>query len=285
VPDRSGSDPALPPRAVRRALAPLLVDPAATAVLSDFDGTLSPIVDDPDDARPLPGAAPLLARLADRFGTVAVVSGRPVSFLLDHLSSTEGAAGTGHRTGGGAVPHFVGLYGLEHSTPDGRVVPDPVAAEWRPVVDATVARLRAAAPEGAFVEPKGLAVTVHWRTVPGAAWASGAVRDEEERTGLQVHPGRRNLELRPPSAIDKGSVVARLLEGRRAACYFGDDLGDLPAFAALAHAARRGMATVAVAVADEESPAEVLEAADLIVQGPDEAFAALYWLAESPPVG
>jgi trehalose 6-phosphate phosphatase len=142
-------------------------------------------------------------------------------------------------------------------------------------------RLRSGAPAGALVESKGLAVTVHWRTAPAAeSWASAAVAAESERTGLEPHPGRCSLELRPPLATDKGSVTERLLEGCSAACYLGDDLGDLPAFAALAQAATVGRtATVAVAVADDESAPAVLEAADLVLHGPVEAFAALNWLA------
>lgn len=273
--------PGLPALSVRRRLAPLLVDPGTTAIVSDFDGTLAPIVDLPDSARPLPGAGDLLASLAGRFGTVAVVSGRPVSFLAEHLAAR-------HRRddGGEPAPQLVGLYGLyglEHSTPDGRTSPDPEAEPWRSVIDGSVTRLRAGAPVGVVVEAKGLAVTVHWRTAVGAeAWASTAVGAEAERTGLRPHPGRRSLELRPPLAVDKGSVLRRLIEGRTAACYFGDDLGDLPAFAALAEVSgQAGMTTVSVAVADEESPPEVLEAADVVLRGPAEAFAVLEWLADS----
>lgn len=175
----------------------------------------------------------------------------------------------------------MGLYGLEVATEDGRIVPDPEATHWRPVVDEVVDRLRSGAPAGALVESKGLAVTVHWRTAPSAEpWATEAVAAEATRTGLQPHAGRCSLELRPPLAIDKGSVTAHLLEGRSAGCYLGDDLGDLPAFAALSRsAADRGTATVAVAVADDESAPEVLDAADIVVRGPSEAFAALSWLA------
>jgi trehalose 6-phosphate phosphatase len=275
-----GSGPAPPPREVRRLLAPLLADPPRTAIVSDFDGTLSPIVDHPADARPLPGSGALLRQLAHRFGLVAVVSGRPVSFLIEHLAT----AGPGDGASGGAGPKFIGLYGMEQSSADGTTVPHPDAVAWRPVLDAATDRLRAGAPDGAFVESKGLAVTVHWRTARAAeSWASTAIRDEVERTGLQAHAGRRSLELRPPLSIDKGTVLERLLEGRTAACYFGDDLGDLPAFAALAEASRRrGIVTVSVAVADDESPPQVLEAADVVVRGPGQAVAALHWLAEAP---
>ena len=245
--------------------------------MSDFDGTLSPIVDRPEQARPLPGVAQLLVRLARRFGTVAVVSGRPAAFLVEQLSVPGEPVGED-----GGTPRFVGLYGLERASADGRVVPDPHAAPWRPVVDETVARLRAGAPPGALVEAKGLAVTVHWRTAPEvASWAAAAVAAEAERTGLVPHPARQSLELRPPLTVDKGSVVRSLVDGSTAACYFGDDTGDLPAFEALADLAdTRGMATVSVAVADEESPSAVLEAADLVLGGPEEALEVLAWLAD-----
>jgi hypothetical protein len=128
---------------VRRALAPLLVDPAATAIVSDFDGTLSPIVDRPDDARPLDGTAELLVALSRRFKTVAVVSGRPVSFLVEHLTERASVPDPGE-----ASPLFVGLYGLEVATADGRIVPDPEAEGWRPVIDEVAGRLRSGAPAG-----------------------------------------------------------------------------------------------------------------------------------------
>lgn len=272
--------PRPPSLEVRRALAPLLVDPAATAIVSDFDGTLSPIVGRPDEARPEAGAVEVLAVLARRFRLVAVVSGRPVAYLVEQLATSGAGAGPD-----APAPHLVGLYGLEEATGDGTITPEPEAAQWRRVIDGAVSRLRSGAPPGALVEAKGLAVTVHWRTAPDAeSWAEAAVGAESERTGLRSHRGRMSLELRPPLAIDKGSVVRRLLDGCTAACYLGDDLGDLPAFAALADATTEsGTATVAVAVADDESPPEVLEAADVIVRGPGQAVAALEWLAQANP--
>ena len=55
--------------------------PGRTALFTDFDGTLAPIVTDPATARPAPGAIEALARLAGRYRRVAVVSGRPLEFL------------------------------------------------------------------------------------------------------------------------------------------------------------------------------------------------------------
>jgi trehalose 6-phosphate phosphatase len=252
-------------------LDPLVVDPGATALITDFDGTLSPIVEDPASARPLDGVPDLLDRLSRRFGVVAVVSGRPARFLVEHLLP-YGAGKTRVR--------LVGLYGMEEVGPDGSARLSAGAEPWLPVaVDAAV-RLQADAPVGVLVEGKGAVVTVHWRRAPGAEnWVTGRVAEEALRSGLVPHPGRASIELRPPLDIDKGTVVRQLTAGCRAACFLGDDLGDLPAFAALARRAHEdGTDVVGVVVRDVETPPEVVAAADLVVDGSKGARAVLSWL-------
>jgi trehalose 6-phosphate phosphatase len=256
------------------ALAPLLDDPAATAILTDFDGTLAPIITDPAAVRPLPGAGPTLNQLSDRFGMVAVVSGRPVSFLADQLRPA-------------ARLLLVGLYGLERSEGPGEVVTAPGAEEWRRVVEGSVARLESGAPVGVSVEGKGLTVTVHWRRDPARAETAIALAEAEAAaTGLEAHRGRMSIELRPPLAIDKGSVTAGLIEDYAAAGFLGDDLGDLPAFAALDRASHtRGTFTVKVAAIDDESSPAMAAAADVVVGGPQGARAVLDWLADRASAG
>jgi trehalose 6-phosphate phosphatase len=261
-------------------LAPLLEHPATTAIMTDFDGTLSALVDDPTGARPLDGAAEVMAQLARQFGVVAVVSGRPVSFLMEHLADSGSVTSPGAAAGGGpgGALQFVGLYGLEWWRGDG-ILTNADAAGWRSTVEEVATRLQTLAPAGATVEPKGLAVTLHWRTAPEAEpWAVAAGEQEAERTGLEIHPGRMSLELRPPVAVDKGTVVRQLAAGCSAAGYLGDDLGDLPAFAALAG---EPMATVSVAAVDGESDPRVVAAADVTVSGPAGALEVLRWLARA----
>lgn len=276
-PRRTGR--AVPPPEVRAALAPLLVRPATAAVLTDFDGTISPIVTNPHEARPLEGTGSVLAALARRFAEVAVVSGRSVPFLAEHLG-IDLAADPDHRV------RLVGLYGLEQSWDGGPITRDPAAAAWQPAIDAAASILRRDAPSGVLVEPKGLAVTVHWRRAPEAeGWVADAVAAEVARSGLRAHPGRFSVELRPPLDIDKGSVIRDLTGSCSAACYFGDDLGDLPAFAALAAMRSGAVHTVSVAVLDAESDPAVAEAADVTVTGQGEALDALAWLAEAATGG
>jgi trehalose 6-phosphate phosphatase len=233
--------------------------PDETAVVTDFDGTLSPIVDDPAAAAPLPEVVDALHGLAARFHRVAVVSGRPVSFLRDRLELDR-------RPPSGLI--VSGLYGLEWLS-HGVERADPTAVGYRSVIEEVAARAEAAAPPGVGVERKGLSVTLHVRTGPQhLAWARSWVDATAHTTGLAVHPGRMSFELRPPVDVDKGTVVGEVVDDCRAACFLGDDLGDLPAFDALDRLAASGGRVVRVAVRSDEAPAELIERADLLVDGP-----------------
>lgn len=243
-------------------LVPLAGEPKRAAVLTDFDGTLAAIVPDPDAAKPLPGATALLGRLAEVFGTVAVVSGRPVSFL---------AAQVGRHAPGVVL---AGLYGLERIE-RGRVRLDDRALPWVGPVGEAAKAAESEAPDGVGVEPKGASLTLHWRRAPDAArWAEDFARTWVERTGLALQPGRMALELRPPVAVDKGVVVEELAGASSSACFAGDDLGDRVAFAALDRLERRGVAVARIAVSGLECPAELQAAADIVLPGPD-AFLSL----------
>jgi len=238
-------------------LEPLRRDPARSAVLVDFDGTLSPIVDRADQARPLPGVAEVLDELAASYAVVAVVSGRPVEYLARHVPSSV---------------QMHGLYGLESSV-DGRVARHPSADAWAPIVDAAAEIAKRSGLEALEVEHKGLSLTLHFRTHPEdeavvRSWAEA----EAERTGLVVRPAKMSLELHPPLAIDKGSVVVELAAALDAACFLGDDVGDLPAFDALDRLAGTGVSTLKVAVATTDTAGAVLERCDLVVAGPDGAL-------------
>ena len=243
-------------------LRPLLDESAASAVLTDFDGTLAPIVDDASSAVPLPGVVEVLARLTARFGRAGVISGRPVSFLVDRL---------------GPDLWLSGLYGLERWG-DGGPIEVAEAERWRPVV--AEARERAGEELGGVIEDKGLSLTLHFRTRPERAgevrrWAEA----ESARSGLAVREARASLELHPPVETDKGTEVESAAEGMAAACFFGDDLGDVAGFVALDRLAAKGTETVRVAVNSDEAPAELMSRADVVVDGPSGALSVLEELA------
>ena len=204
----------------------------------------------------------VLHRLAERYAVAGVISGRPVSYLVGHL---------------GEDLWLSGLYGLE-TLDHGRLVEAPQAEEWRPVVEGSVARARAAV--GDVVEPKGLSLTLHFRTAPERGPAIRAWAEEEAtRTGLVVRPAKASVELHPPLKANKGTVVESAAAGLAAVCFLGDDVGDLPAFDALDRLAGAGVHAVKVAVSTEEAPQEILERADVVVDGPPGALAILERLA------
>jgi trehalose 6-phosphate phosphatase len=235
----------------------LRADPSRTALLLDFDGTLAAIVDDPEAARPLAGVPEVLADLARTYGRVAVVSGRPVAFLVEHLPPEL---------------DLVGLYGLERRI-GGMLVEDPVAAAWRSTVDEVVEDARRTAGDGIDVEHKGLSLTLHVRRHPEQAEAALRWADDAAaRTGLHARRAKMSVELHPPVEVDKGTVVEELVGDLTAVCFLGDDVGDLPAFAAVSRLVREGRAALRIVVDSPEATDEVRAAADLLVDGPEGAL-------------
>ena len=249
--------------------------PDRTALLVDFDGSLAPIVGRADDARPLPGALPVLSRLATRLGRVAIVSGRPVGFLARHLG-VDGLA-------------LVGLYGMERSI-DGAYSVDPRVEPYRVAVAAATAELEARLP-AEVVEPKaGLSVTLHWRPVPEQADSIREIaHDVGRRHGLAELRTRMAIELRPPIGVDKSGATRALIEGFEVGAFAGDDRGDLPAFAELARAVEDGrlQRAVRIGVNSSEAPPELAAAVDLIVDGPAGLLALLTRVVDEigEPVG
>ncbi|HUQ62680.1 MAG TPA: trehalose-phosphatase [Acidimicrobiales bacterium] len=239
----------------------LTADPSNTGIFSDFDGTLARIVDDPADAEPVEGAVELLAALSRRFKRVGVISGRPAAFLLDRLANTE--------------LFLSGLYGME-TVEGGDVVATDEAARWRPVVADVAARAGGDLPPGLHVEDKGLSVTIHYRRAPERA---GDARRYAEHaavsTGLTLHEARLSFELAPPVGSSKGTVLAEAAQGLGATCFIGDDRGDLTAFDALDDLTESGTIALRVAVDSLEAPPELLERADLVVEGPEAVVALL----------
>ncbi|HLI15489.1 MAG TPA: trehalose-phosphatase [Acidimicrobiales bacterium] len=241
-------------------------------IVTDFDGTLAPIVDDPQRARPLPGAPDLLAALAARFRTVAVVSGRPARFLAERLELDERPS---------RLVVF-GLYGLERADPGGVGMHAEDLARWRDALARASAAARRQLPVDVLVEDKGLGLTLHWRRAPGARRRVLEVAEALARdAGLALREAKAAIELGPPGAPGKGDVVGRLVAGATGACVLGDDLGDLAAFDALDAVAAAGGWTCKVAVAGPEAPPALLEAADLRLDGPPAALAFLRAVLEA----
>jgi len=247
-------------------LTAVIGEPRRALLAFDFDGVLSPIIEEPAAAQPLPGMFGALAALGRLTGPVAIVTGRPAEFLLardgfDALTT---------------IPDFsvYGHYGLERwSTRSPRVRSLPVAADISAVRAELADLLRRPGPAaGSWLEDKGSAVAVHTRRTPDPAAALAAltepVRDIAARHQLRVEPGKMVLEIRPPGT-SKGEVLRQVMteKGTASVLYAGDDLGDLSAFAVIDEFREAGMPGVKVCSASAEAP-QVATAADLVVDGP-----------------
>ena len=228
----------------------------------DFDGTLSEIVTNPGDARPYPGALDLLNKLARRLGLLAIVSGRAAHQLLEWL---------------GPNIEIWGTHGAER-TVDGSIVLSESAAPYRDLMELVkkdaIEGLAELDLEGVLLEDKGVMLGLHFRAAANPNEASKRL-DElaaelTARHGLVRAGGRLAYELRPPIEFSKAAVVLdRTRElGLTAAAFAGDDRVDLPGFDALDRLAEEGVATLKVAVDSHEAPPELLERADVVVQGP-----------------
>lgn len=214
----------------------------ALALFLDYDGTLTPIVRHPSQARLVEGTRRLLRRLSVEEGVwVAVVSGRALEDVR-------------RMTGVNRIC-YVGNHGLELEGPNLRYV-NPMAKKCRPVLRRIAHRLKEAVSPipGAWIEDKGFTLTLHFRQAAPAGKKlargvfQGVVRPYREKKQVRITAGKEVFEVRPPVRWTKGTAVSWLLArqelaglARRAALspgpvlpvYIGDDLTDEDAFRAL----------------------------------------------------
>ncbi|WP_425587413.1 trehalose-phosphatase [Streptomyces shaanxiensis] len=261
----------------RDALAALLARPARALIALDFDGTLAPIVADPEQARAHPDALPALAALAPKVAAVAVITGRPADVAVRY-GGFAGVPGLEHLV-------VLGHYGAERwDAVSGEVTaPDP-----HPGVEAVRAELPGLlegsdAGQGTWIEDKGHALAVHTRRAADPQGTFDALRepltDLATRNGLIVEPGRMVLELRPPG-MDKGVALSEYVRelGAESVLYAGDDLGDLPAYTAIDKLRSDGTPGLLVCSGSEEVT-ELSERADIVVDGPEGVVRLLQTLA------
>jgi len=217
------------------------------ALFLDYDGTLTPIVAHPDLAVLGADMRAALEALAARF-PVAIISGRDLADLKK-MVTIDGVV-------------YSGSHGFDVDAPDCLGGPVRQGGEFAGHLAEARAALKAeiAAIEGAWVEDKAFAVTVHFRQTPPqeVPRVETVVREVASRfPQLRVTTGKMVLELRPAIDWDKGRALLWLLErlealeGPLVPAYLGDDDTDEDAFRAVAE---RGVG-VKVGDAHEKSAA------------------------------
>jgi trehalose-phosphatase len=210
----------------------------------DYDGTLAPIVDDPDAAVPHPDVPDVLRALDERY-PVWVVTGRDLRALSSFLDQPLNA---------------IALHGAQQGTVGGEVehlMSDEAAQALR--------RLRESVPsvDGLNVEEKDQSFAVHYREVEREEEAKDRLRRwlDPMPNVLDAIWGKKVVELRP-EGLTKGTAVRRIAEDHpdRVPVYLGDDTTDEDAFAALQDLDREAV-TVRIGKADTR--------ADYRLAGPD----------------
>ncbi|WP_308170215.1 trehalose-phosphatase [Acrocarpospora catenulata] len=259
-------------------LSAIVNDPEGAVLALDFDGTLSPIVEDPTAAWIHPAAPAALIRLAEQVARIAIITGRQPSTAVALGDTPDGPDLID-------VPGLVilGHYGLERWEGGQVTAPPPppgldlVRAEL-PDIIGELGELT----HGARIEDKGRAVAVHTRNCADPDGALAALREPVSglavRAGLLVEPGRKVLELRGPG-MDKGQALRALLAetGARSVLFAGDDLGDLTAFEAVEEVSIPGVRVCS----GSAEVSKLAEQADLVVDGPAGVVAFLENLLKS----
>ncbi|HEY7736359.1 MAG TPA: trehalose-phosphatase [Candidatus Limnocylindrales bacterium] len=267
--------------------------------MSDFDGTLSEIVADPEAARIIPLARAALRRLAR---TAAARPGRLAVAVLSGRASIDVAGRV--RVGGLS---YLGNHGLESGVlargarPAGlKVVATGATGDS---ADATGLGPRVAdllgRPPWLFVETKVPSVAFHYRQAPDPEAARRAVLRAladaggpppgQHDGGLEAIEGRRVVEIRPGGSGGKAAAIQRLVDAERpdAVLMLGDDISDAEAFRALARERARtnlhGLAIAVLGVA--ETPAWVAESGDLVLGSPRDAARVLSLVARLVEAG
>lgn len=252
--------------------------PERVLLALDFDGTLAPIIDDPELAHADPTAVAALSRLGSLLGAVVVITGRPVRTAV-RLGDFREAEGLRRMT-------VLGQYGVERWDADGDRFDLPPTPEAITQVQQELPGLLAELGlEGVRIEDKGRAIGIHTRELadPAAAFDALAepLRTMADRHDLKLEPGKNVWEIRAPG-IDKGQALRAILTetGLETVIFAGDDLGDLPAFEAVEELRGEGTPGLLVCSASHEEDA-LTERADLVLDGPSGVASWLDRLADS----
>lgn len=241
-------------------------------LVTDVDGTISPIVPNPDDARVTARSRALLEQLGQELPLVAVISGRAAADVHDRVG----------------LPHvlYIGNHGFEQWAIE-RAEPEavPEVAVFRPALEKAIDALRPKLIPGMRLEDKAWTLSLHYRQTAdpdtAAATYRPIVQQIANELGLVMSEGRKVFELRPPIHINKGTAFSTLATEYElaAALFIGDDTTDVDAFVEARHMRAEGRCRAyGVGVLSPSTPDSVLENADVLAEGVLGVEALFDWL-------
>ncbi len=249
------------------------IDKPRLGLVTDVDGTISPIVDVPDEARVTPRNLELLAALGTQLTLTAVVSGRAAEDLYQRVGLP------------GLV--YIGNHGMEQWQA-GKVIVSPMAAAYRDNLLAATPEIKRILVSGMRFEDKGATVSVHYRQTSHpekvARELTPMMQSIAKKYGLHLTQGRMVFEFRPPVKIDKGTAFEELVKTHQleSAFYLGDDTTDVAVFLAAKRLRERGQCLAyGLGVASQGTPQAVLTEADYLIQEVAGVESFLDWLSKA----
>jgi len=247
------------------------IDKPRFGLITDVDGTISPIVDVPEEARVTPRNLELLAVLRTQLTLTAVVSGREVEDVYRRVGLP------------GLV--YIGNHGME-KWQDGKVVVSPMAAAYRENLSLAALEIKQILIDGMLFEDKGATLSVHYRQTDYpekiAKELTPSMKIIAEKHNLQLTQGRMVFEFRPPVEIDKGTAFEDLVISHQldAAFYLGDDTTDVAVFLVARRLRESGQCLAyGLGVEAQGTPQAVLTEADYLVQEVAGVESFLDWLS------
>lgn len=250
-----------------------LVTAERIGLVTDMDGTISYITENPADAVVTPRNYELLKALRDRLTLVSVVSGRPVRSITERMALP------------GVI--YIGNHGLERCV-NGEVKHNFDIEPYLPRLEASVAKLKEIDQEGTQVEDKGVTVTFHYRQTDDPEAMRDAfypkVKRIAEETDLEFFEGRMIFELRPPVKADKGVAFGKLVKEYNldSAIYIGDDTTDVAALKMAQKLREEGSCyAIGVGVMSNDHPNELPKSTDLLTSGVPDVESLFEWMLEN----
>jgi trehalose 6-phosphate phosphatase len=253
-----------------------LVGQQPFGVVTDIDGTISPIAPTPQEATVTEGARKALRSLCKQVQLVAAVSGR--------------SAADARQMVGLASMEVVGNHGLERwDRANEQVILIEEAAPYLEAARAAVEELEPLLVRfGITPEEKGATVSLHYRNAPNRDMVRDAVYSKiatiAARHDLELFEGRYILELHPPLDVHKGTAITALAEEFKLAgmVFLGDDVTDLNGFRALRDLREAGrLEGAALGVVSDESPADVAKEADFTLEGVPDVERFFRWMLDT----
>lgn len=242
----------------------------AFGLITDMDGTISPLVLNPPKALVTERNRQALVALRDVLPLVAVVSGRKAA-AVQHIVNIPGLV-------------YIGNHGMDQWQ-DGQVVVAPQAAPYAAALQEVHRILAPLEQDGAEVEDKGASLSIHYRRAHDPQTFQKKAAPLIERAavdhGMETFTGKMIFEVRPPIDIDKGVALVNLVEQYqlKAALFLGDDVTDLAAMRATRRLRQEGVCNAwSVGVHSEDEPEALADSADFFAAGVGDVEELLEWV-------